>query len=190
MIVTLDGDIIRAGGVIVGGAKSNTETLLTIDLKISELESLIPGIQIAITDDRSKHNEISNERRICLELESQLKNQLANIITQKSAEQKILDELNLKLKNISNKELEIKTESISIHSSEADLEVLSSRKSALEADFRAKNERINALAQEINSGQVLKSDFESTLRKLLESFSEKLSEKEKSKVFWNNHVKD
>ncbi len=182
MIVTLDGDIIRAGGVIVGGAKSNTETLLTIDLKISELESLLPGIQIAINDDKAKQNEILNERRTCLELDSQLKNQLSNVVSQKSAEQKILDELNLKLKNISERELEIKADSISIHSSEADLEVLSSRKSALEADFRAKHERINSLSQEINSGQVLKNDFESTLRKLLESFSEKLSEKEKSKL--------
>nr|WP_318029541.1 hypothetical protein [Mycoplasmopsis bovis] len=182
MIVTLDGDIIRAGGVIVGGAKSNTETLLTIDLKISELESLLPGIQIAINDDKAKQNEILNERRTCLELDSQLKNQLSNVVSQKSAEQKILDELNLKLKNISERELEIKSDSISIHSSEADLEVLSSRKSALEADFRAKHERINSLSQEINSAQVLKNDFESTLRKLLESFSEKLSEKEKSKL--------
>ncbi|WP_430003972.1 hypothetical protein, partial [Mycoplasmopsis bovis] len=49
-------------------------------------------------------------------------------------------------------------------------------------DFRAKHERINSLSQEINSAQVLKNDFESTLRKLLESFSEKLSEKEKSKL--------
>ncbi len=45
--------LLEPGGVIVGGAKSNTETLLTIDLKISELESLLPGIQIAINDDKA-----------------------------------------------------------------------------------------------------------------------------------------
>lgn len=44
MIVILDGDIIRVGGVIVGGVKLNIEILLIIDLKISELESFIFGI--------------------------------------------------------------------------------------------------------------------------------------------------
>ncbi len=88
---------------------------------------------------KPKQNEILNERRTCLELDSQLKNQLSNVVSQKSAEQKILDELNLKLKNISERELEIKSDSISIHSSEADLEVLSSRKSALEARLQSLN---------------------------------------------------
>ncbi|MBZ4212434.1 AAA family ATPase [Mycoplasma tauri] len=183
MIVTLEGDIIRAGGVIVGGTKSTTETLLNIDDKLKDLENLLPGLEAAIAVDRAKQNEIYNYRRSCLELDSQLKNQVANVISQKSNEQAIFDELNLKLKNISDREIKLESDSVSIQSKESDFEVLSSRKSALEAEYRAKDERIKTLSQEINSAQMLKNDYDSTLRKLLDSFATKMADKEKSKVF-------
>ncbi|MBZ4195159.1 AAA family ATPase [Mycoplasma sp. 1331] len=183
MIVTLEGDIIRAGGVIVGGTKSTTETLLNIDDKLKDLENLLPGLEAAIAVDRAKQNEIYNYRRSCLELDSQLKNQVANVISQKSNEQAIFDELNLKLKNISDREIKLESDSVIIQSKESDFEVLSSRKSALEAEYRAKDERIKTLSQEINSAQMLKNDYDSTLRKLLDSFATKMADKEKSKVF-------
>ncbi|WP_051622771.1 AAA family ATPase [Mycoplasmopsis primatum] len=183
MIATLEGDIIRAGGVIVGGAKSNVETLLNIDIKLKELQELLPGLEASIAVERTKQNEILNNRRSCLELDSQLKQQYSSIISQKSAEQQIFDELNLKLSKISEQEVEITNKGVSAKSDEANFEVLSSRKSALEAEYRAKNERVKSLSQEINSAQMLKNDYDSTLRKLLESFSSKLADKEKSKVF-------
>lgn len=183
MVVTLEGDTIRVGGVIMGGAKSNVQTLLSLDDKLKELENLIPGLEAALSVDETKNHELLNYRKSALEYDAQLKQQLNQIISQKSNEQGIFDELNLKLRKISDRDITIQTQdAISIQSNEADFEVLSSRKTALEAEFRAKQERINVLNLDLNSYQTSKNDFESTLRKLLESFTNKISSHERTKL--------
>lgn len=182
MVVTLDGDVIRIGGVVMGGAKNTAQSLLGFDEKIKQLEGLVPGLKAAIQADQSKINEIQNYRRSCLDLDAQYKQQIAVLNTQKSNEQSIFDELNLKLKNIANKTIELEDTTVSAQSKEADLEVVSSQKTALEAQFKAKAERINSLATEINSIVNLKQDYDSTLRKLLDAFASKMTEKERASI--------
>lgn len=181
MVVSLDGDTIRSGGVIIGGAKNTAQSLLGFDEKIKELENIVPGMRAAVQADESKINEIRNYRRSALELDSQLKQQITSLKTQKSSEQGLYDELQLKLQNITNKEFKVK-EGVSASSPEASIEVLESQKITLESQFRAKNERVNTIAAEINSTLALKNDYEATRRKLTDAFSAKIGERERSKT--------
>ncbi|WBP84140.1 AAA family ATPase [Mycoplasmopsis edwardii] len=48
MVVTLEGDIIRVGGVMVGGTQEASENILGIEQKIKENEELIPGLHAMI----------------------------------------------------------------------------------------------------------------------------------------------
>ncbi|MGZ9756260.1 AAA family ATPase [Mycoplasma sp. 4423] len=48
MVVTTDGDIVRVGGVMVGGTVEASEDILGLDQKIKELKDLIPGIKNVI----------------------------------------------------------------------------------------------------------------------------------------------
>ncbi|WP_027120337.1 AAA family ATPase [Mycoplasmopsis lipofaciens] len=182
MIVSLDGDTIRVGGVIMGGVKSTAQSLLGFDEKIKELENLLPGMQAAVQADETKMNEIKNYRRACLDLDGQWKQQIATLTTQRVNEQTMFDDLNIKLMNISKETFKLEDKGVSIANEEANLEILESQKISIEAQFRAKNDRVESLAADINSTQQTQNDYESTLRKLLSSFATKMADKEKSKL--------
>ncbi|QSF13909.1 AAA family ATPase [Mycoplasma sp. Mirounga ES2805-ORL] len=182
MVVSLDGDTIRAGGVIMGGTKASSQSMLNFDEKIKQLQDLIPGLEADIHANETKLNEIQNYRHSAIELDAQLKNQKTNLVVDERQEQALFDEYNIKLKSISNQQIELEDKGISAQSQQADLQVLESRKVALEAEFRAKSERVDSIGYTINSTQKMKNDYDTTLRNLLVSFAKKIAEKEKSKL--------
>ncbi|WP_129647258.1 AAA family ATPase, partial [Mycoplasmopsis maculosa] len=151
MIVTLDGDTIRAGGVIMGGTKNTNATLLTIEEKLKELEALIPNLNTSISINEMKIREIANKRRSAYELKSQLENQ--NLLHQNDwrNEQARFDEFNEKLKNISNRELNKNSLDLNKESNESDYETLLSKRISLEADINSKRVSINTLSIDIDS---------------------------------------
>ncbi|WP_406616866.1 AAA family ATPase [Mycoplasmopsis adleri] len=183
MIVTLDGDTIRPGGVIMGGTKSTAQTILNLDDKLSELEKLVPSLEAAIKVHEAKVHEIQNYRKNALEFNNQYIQQLNSFINQKDNEQLILDNLNAQAKTIADSSIaeEIKKQELS--SDVSDYETLSSRKSELEIETKSRTERISALSADISAAQVLKNDYDATLRKLMDSFSYKLRDKERAKIF-------
>ncbi|MFV8473193.1 AAA family ATPase [Mycoplasma sp. 4F] len=59
MVVTLDGDIIRVGGVIVGGTAQESDNIIGLDEKIAQLQQLIPSLTNIIANNEAlieKHN--------------------------------------------------------------------------------------------------------------------------------------
>ncbi|EGV00097.1 p115-like abc transporter ATP-binding protein [Mycoplasmopsis columbina SF7] len=182
MVVTLEGDIIRAGGVITGGVQNNTQTILGLDEKIAELEKLIPGLRAAKHSFDAKLNEISNYRRSALELANEYKQQLHALKVKKASEQELFDEFNIKYKELANKTIELDNVELSVKSEEADLEVLQSQLIALDAQFKVKGETVARLSTEIKLFNNNRADFQTSLNKLNSSFAEKMTQKERSKL--------
>ncbi|MFV8414126.1 AAA family ATPase [Mycoplasma sp. Sp48II] len=59
MVVTLDGDIIRVGGVIVGGTAQESDNIIGLDEKIAQLQQLLPSLNNIIANNEAlieKHN--------------------------------------------------------------------------------------------------------------------------------------
>ncbi|MFV8477564.1 AAA family ATPase [Mycoplasma sp. VS410B] len=59
MVVTLDGDIIRVGGVIVGGTAQESDNIIGLDEKIAQLQQLLPSLNNLIANNEAlieKHN--------------------------------------------------------------------------------------------------------------------------------------
>ncbi|MFV8459064.1 AAA family ATPase [Mycoplasma sp. CR] len=53
MVVTLEGDIIRVGGVIVGGTVQESDNIIGLDEKIAQFKQLLPSLQNIINNNES-----------------------------------------------------------------------------------------------------------------------------------------
>ncbi|MBU4689925.1 AAA family ATPase [Mycoplasma zalophidermidis] len=183
MIVTLEGDTIRAGGVIVGGAKVQTQSLLGFEEKIEELKKLIPGLNAQIQLAITKLNEVKNKRKQAFDLATSLQNEISTLKSKKVNEQFTLDELNLKLSNLNARIVELSEEKeSSLANSKADVELLNTRKVTLLSELNAKEKRIRSLTIDLDQLNIVKNDYSSTLNKLIQSFAQKLTQKDKSKM--------
>ncbi|WP_338822414.1 AAA family ATPase [Mycoplasmopsis felifaucium] len=182
MIVTLDGDTIRPGGVIMGGTKSTAQTLLNLDDKLNELQKLVPSLEASIKVFEAKSYEIQNARKNTIEYINQISQQLNMLINQRTNEQKVLDELTMSAQSVAKESIEQAVLNSDLNLNESDYETLLSRKNSLEIEVKAKSERIAALAMDINAAQILKNDYDSTLRQLMSSFSSKLLQKQKAQM--------
>lgn len=182
MVVTADGDIVRAGGVMVGGAKNTNQSLLGFEETMKKIQDLIPGIEAKISSLQTKLNEISNFRREGYELDSQLKNEIANINSTKINLQREFDDYTLQIKEISNSKEDLKLSIENAPQTELDRQVLESKMNATLSSLRAKSERLSAVNSEINSTITLKSDYEKTLRNLINAYANKIGEKEKATI--------
>ncbi|WP_029608414.1 AAA family ATPase [Mycoplasma simbae] len=183
MVVTLEGDTIRAGGIIVGGAKDKTQSLLGFEDKMTELQKLIPGINAQIQLLITKLNEAKNYRKQSFELDSSLQAQLSALRSKKSAEQAAIDELNVKLTNLNAQivELDQQQNQAQKAAQKQDLQTLQTRKVTIETELSAALQRVKALNIDIEQANTLKNDYNSTLNQLIQSFANKLTEKERSK---------
>ncbi|MCS4536906.1 AAA family ATPase [Mycoplasma sp. CSL7475-4] len=183
MIVTLDGDTIRPGGVIVGGAKDKTQSLLGFDEKIKELQGLIPGINAQIQLILTKLHEVENSRKQAYELEASLQSQISTLNSKKANEQNALDSFEIKLKNLNAQILSLNNENKeNVKTAQSDLEALNTKKITLESELNAKAQRIRLLNNDIEQTNLTRNDYSSTLNQLVLSYANKLSEKDRSKL--------
>lgn len=181
LVVSLDGDLIRPGGIMTGGTKQ-TSNILGIDNQIEQIQKIIPQLEQIIT--------LSNQDIIKLE----------NI---KGEKQAFIDQITIEFvknneKLINNKErfssLKIDFESNSNERfDEQNAQVLDqelndsrSQKSILTATIKSKKNKLEKLINDINQIQSSKNDLEKSLRLIIESFSDKATEKTKAEFYIND----
>ncbi|MEA4162885.1 AAA family ATPase [Mycoplasma sp. 4404] len=94
MIVTLDGDIIRVGGVIVGGTAQESDNVLGIDEKIANLENKIAGIEPMIKKNEQQIEQLSFRRNQLIQKSRSTELEIHNL--ENSIKQKREEVTNLK----------------------------------------------------------------------------------------------
>lgn len=62
MVVSMEGDIVRPGGVMVGGVQQESEELLGLDRKIQEMENELPGINSQMSAIQTEIENLATER--------------------------------------------------------------------------------------------------------------------------------
>ncbi|VEU71159.1 AAA family ATPase [Mycoplasmopsis glycophila] len=76
MIVSLDGDIIRAGGVMVGGTKQESDDAFSLDDKIKEFQAILPVLEndknLASKEIQTLQSKINNEQAFYNEYHKEL----------------------------------------------------------------------------------------------------------------------
>ncbi|WP_027334236.1 AAA family ATPase [Mycoplasma elephantis] len=176
-VVSLDGDIVRPGGVMQGGEKVKNN-IFGLEEKIKQLEEALP-----------KHDEFEKRLRseinkIQIQYENKMKTitgfteevfKIRQNIEKIEAE---LTELNIKFKNLSNEELKL-SNTINI---ETNVEVLKTKQIENTAHINAKQEQISEFSKEITKSTLEKMELEKQLRDFEAKFNEKIREKDRSQI--------
>ena len=173
MVISLDGDIIRPGGVISGGAKSKSKNLLGIDEQIKELESTVPLVENQITENVSKLNNLSISIAEDQSLISEFNIETAKVREKRSNLQLQFDSLNTQYEAITNKKLKINEESFGNTS----LNNLESQKSSIQSLLKVKRDSILNYNNDLSNLTITKTELEKSLREVIESSSEKMTAK-------------
>ncbi|MGL4183644.1 MAG: AAA family ATPase [Metamycoplasmataceae bacterium] len=185
MVVSLDGDLVRVGGVITGGTKVNSINILGIDNQIKQLEEIAPQLEQIITITEKEINRLEN-----------IKEEKQSFINEINIEVVKNKEKQLSLENEFNKlRLDFETLSDSkfddnnFERIDLSLDNLSSEKKMIIASVRSKREKISNLTNVINSSTLNKKELEKSLRVIYENYSEKVNQKAKAEFFIETSTK-
>ncbi|MGY6171769.1 AAA family ATPase [Candidatus Mycoplasma pogonae] len=183
MITTLEGDIIRAGGVMSGGAKSQANnSFLGIDQKIIAAENQLPELQQAINAIKQELLNLENQKNSKIVLMQELRSTLAATKERKNVTIDAFNNLKIRYQE-SNKEI-LNFENI--NSSLQEESNLEASKNDLEVELRAKREQVNNFNSEIRDYELEKNNLQKTFMEISDSSSKKTSEKDKTEFIVEN----
>lgn len=182
MIVTLDGDVIRVGGVIVGGTNERSQNFFGIDEQIKEIQNLLPGVNSLLKSCDDKIYDLKVERGNIYQIASEWQKDLTSLVEKRVFDQNKFAELNIKIQSITKEEINISEKASTMIEN---VEILQSEFRSISSQLRAKDQILNSLNSEINHSQLAKTDLEKTLRDLNNSFNKKISAHERAKIYFN-----
>lgn len=185
MVVSLDGDIVRRGGVLSGGEKAKSQDMFGTDEQISKIEDAIPLVEEAIkklsANTQGLANTISEEQAIIGEL---------NIETAKVREKRHVAENQFSMMKTtfeaqSQKKFEAHDETAIID----DTQALEAQKSSIQALLKAKRESTMSLNSDLAQYTMTKTELEKTLRSIIEASSDKMTQKAQAEFIINSSKK-
>ncbi|MHA3785901.1 AAA family ATPase [Mycoplasma sp. VS30B] len=182
MVVTLEGDIIRVGGVIVGGTAQESDNIIGLDEKIAQLQQLLPSLTNIIQNNEAlieKHNtEISRVNTALNEYKFELRQEYLTI----SQLEKELDEFKSKadLSNINRDEV-----SPSVLTSERN-ELLKDY-TIVKNDLTIKTQFLETLDAELVHLSDVLNQTQTTLNELNNTFTNKIALYKNSEINLRNY---
>lgn len=183
MIVTLDGDIIRSGGVISGGEKGRSKNMLGTDTQIKKIEEVLPvlegKIKIRVTEYEKLLNSISGTQSLIIELSVEN----AKIKEKKTIIKSRFDFLKSQYESETNNIIKFNDQELESN------DFLESEKSTIQVKLKSKRESIININHNLSSLAISKTELEKTLRNMMESSSKQMSEKNQAEYILNSHKK-
>ncbi|AWX69544.1 AAA family ATPase [[Mycoplasma] anseris] len=185
MVVTLDGDVIRVGGVMSGGQASQNVSTFGMDKQIEELEALIPALQENVLTlkqilgklEHEQDTDITYSSNIALEKVT-FKNKLDETIEE-------FDRYRQKFAQLSNETLEL-SESTDFVSA---ISKLMTEKSALLVKLNTQQDILKKAKDEFRDLTMNKSQTDIELNKWYEENQTKITEKAKAESIIENAKK-
>ncbi|MGL6125063.1 MAG: AAA family ATPase [Metamycoplasmataceae bacterium] len=179
LIASLDGDLIRVGGIITGGTKLNSSNLIGIEDQIRQLNEIIPdlnkGIDIA-NIEIAKLENIKEEKQGLI-------NELTIEIVKNNEKNENVKKLFLDLKNDFETQSNKTFDAESLNSIDGSLNELKSSKGIIQATIRAKREKLETIEVSISRSTISKQELEKSLRLIISNSSEKMTEKTKAEFY-------
>lgn len=180
-IVTMDGDIIRPGGIMTGGAKNRSSSFSNVDVEIQSLESQIPSIESNLITLKGEisiiEGKIEQERSIIAEKSVELLNNKQKIISIEGDFSSMRSEYEV----LAKKKVEITN--ILSTTAKADAEVvieLENQKNSIRTLLKAKRDSSINITNDLARILEDKSNIERVLRDIQEQSATKMTEKNKA----------
>ncbi len=184
LVVSLDGDLIRPGGIMTGGTKQ-TSNILGIDNQIEQIKAIIPQLEEIVmlaSQDISKLESLKGEKQSFIDqITIEFVKNNEKLISNKEK----FSSLKIEFESNSNEKFNEKN----VQSLDTELNEARSKKSVLNATIKSKKDKLEKLISEINLIQSSKKEFEKSLRLIIESFSDKATEKTKADFYINDATK-
>ena len=173
MVISLDGDVIRIGGIISGGEKARSKSLLGVEDQIIHLESSTPPLVEKIAELQRRSTELSTfvgeEHAFIAELNIET----AKVRQKSSIVQKQFNLLKSDYESQTDEKLEFKDDAKVIES----VQSIEAEKSSIQALLKAKRGVVVGYNNELSNITITKTELEKTLRKIIEDSSEKTTAK-------------
>ncbi|MDZ7293433.1 AAA family ATPase [Mycoplasmopsis pulmonis] len=185
MIVTLEGDLIRTGGVITGGVQQASTNLIGLDEQIAKLEEIVPIISKEVENTSNQITNLEHKKYELTNVVSEFSVEAAKVYEKLSNDQKSFDSLTAEYQTISAKDLGESSSS----ALDQQINEIQAKKVILQAQIRAKKESILSLNTDFSKVTLEKNDLEKSLRILNDSFSKKITEKNKAEFYLDTNQK-
>ncbi|WP_412031699.1 AAA family ATPase [Metamycoplasma buccale] len=182
MVVSLDGDIIRVGGVMSGGQANQNISVFGVEENIKQLEELLPTLEKNINILAEKISKIEYEQQADAALSTNISLEKVNYENKLNELTEKFDELKLKYNQVSNEALELE-ENIDFASS---ISALMIKKSDLSATLKAQNEILKSSKDEFYQLNLKKNEADVALKELLTENSSKIAEKARAEATIEN----
>ncbi|MGX9339191.1 AAA family ATPase [Mycoplasma sp. 1890] len=181
MVVTLEGDIIRVGGVLSGGQKSDNISAFGLDEQIKKIESLKPELLKIISERQTKLNDLEQEIQKLLSLFSNLSLNLSKQELIQNDDLAKFDELRIQYENISKEKIkELETVNIAY-----EIQKLVLERSHLLTNKTSQNELLQVAKKEFAEANTKQSAANNDLNKLISENAIQIAEKAKSEAAIN-----
>ncbi|MDK2819622.1 MAG: AAA family ATPase [Mycoplasmataceae bacterium] len=179
LITSLDGDLIRVGGIITGGTKINSSNLLGIEDQIRQLQEIVPGLNKSIDIANSEIAKLENIK----EEKQSLINELTIEIVRNNEKHENVKKQFLDLKT----DFELQSKKVfdvkSLKTIDSSLNELKSSKGIIQATLRSKREKLELVDSTISRSTISKQELEKSLRLIILNSSEKMTEKTKAEFY-------
>ena len=173
MIVTLEGDVIRVGGVISGGTAGKSRNMISVDDEIKRFELALPSLATEIEVKQTEVNKISLYVSEELAFIAELNIESAKVTEKRTAVESEFQTLKTQYEAETNKKVEIDAKEVETDS----VELYEAEKSSIQALLKAKRGSIMNLNNDLAKTTISKTELEKELRILIEDSSEKITQK-------------
>lgn len=178
MVVTLDGDIIRAGGVITGGQTQELDTNSNIDKQIAELENLLPSLEEENKKAKLKIAELENKLSASWTDISEIKVLISQNKDKKSLAYARFTEFKNLYQEATNESIVLDDNSLDKNNTDS-IEILETRKNVIVSQMTSKKEQINLLNNDHTNLLLTKNKTDNDLRNINSSLSKENNIKNK-----------
>ena len=178
LVVSLDGDLIRPGGIMTGGTK-HVSNILGIENQIEQLKAIIPQLEQIVNlthQDIARLENVKGEKQLWID---QMTIEIVKTNEKLNHAKGRFSSLKVDFETLSQE----KFEQNAISSIDQELNQSRSQKSILSATLKSKKEKLEILVAEINLISKNKKELEKSLRLIVESYSDKATEKAKAEFY-------
>ncbi len=179
LIASLDGDLIRVGGIMTGGTKINSSNLIGIEDQIRQLHEIIPGLTKSIDIANIEITKLENIK----EEKQSLINELTIEIVKNNEKHDNVEKQFLDLKLDFETQSKKTFDADSFQSIDGSLNELKSSKGIVQATLRSKREKLELIDVSISRTTLSKQELEKSLRLIISNSSEKITEKTKAEFY-------
>ena len=177
-VVTLDGDIIRIGGVMTGGQASQTVSAFSLEDQIKELESFIQPLEKNISTLKEQISKLEFEKQTALSLISNYMAEKNSYEVKLAEDTEEFDKLSLLYSQISNEKITFES---NVDFTKMINENLA-RKSDLSVQLRTQKEILRTTEEQYYQTIVKKNELDEELKQLLDENGKKIGDKARAET--------